>query len=158
MTSGRIAETGAALRRWLLVLLTLGLIGTGADLVLLEHYEDSWQLLPLFLIVVALACVAWFIATKSAIAIRVLQLTMGFFILAGGLGLVLHYQSNAALQREMDPTLSRWAVLKKAIHAQAPPAMAPAAMAQLGLLGLAFTYRHPALARDRLAFDDAADS
>ena len=145
------------MRRWLLVLLTLGLVGTGADLVLLRHYEDSWQLLPLFLIAVALVAIAALVATKSAIALRVLQLTMVFFLIAGAIGLVLHYQSNAALQREMDPTLSRWDVFRKAIRAQAPPAMAPAAMAQLGLLGLAFTYRHPVLASERPAFDDASD-
>jgi hypothetical protein len=139
------------------VLLVAGLLGTGADLLLLEHYEDSWQLLPLFLIGVALVAVGAFLVTKSAIAIRVLQVTMGFCIVAGGVGLILHYQSNAALQREMDPTLPDWEIFKKAMHAQAPPAMAPAALAQLGLLGLAFSYRHPALADPRPAVDAASD-
>ena len=157
MTSGRSPEPDTALRRWLLLLLTLGLAGMGADLLLLEHYEDSWQLLPLFLIAVGLLAVVAFALTRSVIAIRLLQLTMVLCLLAGATGLVLHYQSNAALQREMDPTLSRWDVFRKAMHAQAPPAMAPAAMAQLGLLGLAFTYRHPVLLSERLTVDDASD-
>jgi hypothetical protein len=158
MRTGENQRTGATLRRWLLVLLIVGLLGTGADLVLLEHYEDSWQVFPLFLISVALVAVGAFLLTKSAIAIRVLQVTMGLCLVAGGMGLALHYQSNAALQREMDPTLPSWEIFKKAMHAQAPPAMAPAAFAQLGLLGLAFSYRHPALAREPLAMDHRSDS
>jgi hypothetical protein len=31
----------------------------------------------------------------------------------------------------------------KAIHSKAPPALAPAAMIQMGLLGLLYTYKHP---------------
>jgi hypothetical protein len=148
MDSVRESPSGETLRRWLVVLLTLGLVGTGADLVVLEHFEDSWQLIPLFLIAVALVALAAVVLTSSAVALRVLQLMMVLCVIAGGLGLVLHYRSNAEMQRDMDPTLSGWALFRKVIHAKAPPAMAPAAMAQLGLLGLAFCYRHPALSDD----------
>jgi len=155
MTPERTHDSARFLRGCLLALLTLGLLGTALDLLLLKHYEDSWQLVPLFLIGVALVTIAAFVITKSALAIRVLQLVMIFCLVAGGAGLLLHYRSNAGLQREMDPTLSSWQIFRKAIRAQAPPAMAPAAMAQLGLLGLAFTYRHPALSSERFSFDDA---
>jgi hypothetical protein len=33
----------------------------------------------------------------------------------------------------------------KSITSKAPPALAPAAMIQMGLLGLLYTYKHPAL-------------
>jgi hypothetical protein len=145
MTPQSVRGAAPALRSWLLVLLTVGLAGTGTDLILLEHYEDSWQLVPLFLIVIALVTIAAFVITRSAIAIRVLQLIMAFCLVAGGLGFGLHYRSNAEKQRNMDPTLTHWAMFKKVIRAKAPPALAPAAMGQLGLLGLVFCYRHPAL-------------
>jgi hypothetical protein len=33
----------------------------------------------------------------------------------------------------------------KVVTAKAPPALAPGVMVQLGLLGLVYTYKHPAL-------------
>lgn len=138
-------DTSSALRRLLLVLLTVGFIGTAVDLVLLEHYEDSWQMLPLFLIAVALVTIGAYAVTGSAVAMRVLQLVMVVCVIMGAVGFALHYQGNLEIQMDMDPTLSKWDLFKKVIHAKAPPALAPAAMAQLGLLGLVFSYRHPAL-------------
>jgi Trk-type K+ transport system membrane component len=138
-------DASFAIRRLLLLVLTLGFIGTAADLILLEHYEDSWQLIPLFLIAVALLTIGAYAVTGSAVAIRVLQLVMVFCMVAGAIGFGLHYKGNLEIQMDMDPTLSQWELFKKVIRAKAPPALAPAAMAQLGLLGLIFSYRHPAL-------------
>jgi hypothetical protein len=45
----------------------------------------------------------------------------------------------------MDPTQSSWTLFTKVMTAHAPPALAPGVMAQLGLLGLIYTYQHPAL-------------
>jgi hypothetical protein len=59
----------------------------------------------------------------------------------------LHFEVNMEFQREMDPALAGMALFQKAILAKSPPALAPGAMIQLGLIGLAYTFRHPALAR-----------
>jgi hypothetical protein len=139
------ADSIPTIRVLILALVTLGLIGTGVDLVLLEHYEDSWQLAPLFLIALALLAILGHVVTRSAGSIRVLQLTMVLLIVSGGLGVGLHYRGNLEFQLDMDPTASRWDLFTKVIRAKAPPALAPSAMAQLGLLGLVFSYRHPAL-------------
>jgi hypothetical protein len=58
---------------------------------------------------------------------------------------VLHFRGNMAFQLDIDPSLSGWALADKVLRAKAPPTMAPGAMAQLGLLGLIYSYRHPAL-------------
>ena len=63
------------------------------------------------------------------------------------LGIVLHYRGNLEFQLEIDATQSSWDLFRKVIHAKAPPALAPGAMTQLGLLGLVYTFRHPALSR-----------
>jgi hypothetical protein len=60
-------------------------------------------------------------------------------------GTYLHFQVNMEFQLEMDPALSGLALYRKAILAKTPPALAPGAMIQLGLIGLAYTFRHPAL-------------
>jgi hypothetical protein len=130
----------------LLLLLVVGLCGTALDLALLAHYEDSWQLVPFVLIGVAFVVIAWQAMGGGAASIKVLRGLMLVFIVAGGLGLILHYQANAELQRDMNPAASGSEIFWKAIRSQAPPSLAPLAMAQLGLLGLVYTYRHPALA------------
>ncbi len=47
----------------------------------------------------------------------------------------------------MDATMRGFALLWAALHG-ATPALAPGALAHLGLIGLATTYRHPALRRN----------
>jgi hypothetical protein len=133
----------SSLRRFLLVLLVLGLCGVGAELVALAHYEDSWQLAPLVLIALALFVVGWHVLDGSRMSVRVLRLVMVMFVVAGLAGIVLHYRGNLEFQLEIDPSQSHWSLFKKVIRAHSPPALAPGVMAQLGLLGLAYTYRCP---------------
>jgi hypothetical protein len=144
------------LRRLVLALLALGLVGMGADLLALQHFEDSWQLLPLVVIGLALLTVVWYVLGGGAASLRVLQGLMASFVVVGVLGFTLHYRANMAFQLDMDPGQSSWELFQKVIHASAPPALAPAAMAQLGLLGLVYCYRHPAFAARRGAAIEGA--
>ena len=80
----------------------------------------------------------------SSAAVRLFQLVMLLMIISGAVGMYLHLQANMEFQLEMDATLTGWALLKKSIVAKAPPALAPGAMMQLGLIGLAYTFKHPA--------------
>ena len=56
----------ARLRRYVLALLVIGLAGTATELLALAHYEDSWQLVPLVLIGLALVVVGWHLYDCSA--------------------------------------------------------------------------------------------
>ena len=47
------------LRLWVLGVLVLGLIGTVTELILLEHYEQPLQFVPLVLIVLGVVVLAW---------------------------------------------------------------------------------------------------
>jgi hypothetical protein len=145
----RAEETGtlATIRRILLFVLLAGMTGVGTELIFQRHFEDPSQLIPLTLIAVALAAVAWHLIRGGAGTIRVLQITMVFFIAAGLLGMYLHFGANVEFQREVEPSLGGMALFWKAMAAKTPPALAPGSMAQLGLIGLAYTYRHPAIIR-----------
>ena len=134
-----------AMRRLLLLLIAIGMLGTAADLLLLNHYEDSWQLVPLVLIAIALFVVAWVDIRGGIVSLLVMRVAMVGFIAAGCLGILLHYKGNSEFQREIDPSLAGWTLVRKVMTAKAPPALAPATMIQLGLLGLLYTYRHPSL-------------
>lgn len=136
-----------SMRRLLLALLALGLTGMGTELVMLEHYEDLNMRLPLVAIAASLVAVGYHAAVRSARSVRVLQTMAALLVVLGGVGVGLHYFGSREFQIEMDPTLSGWPMFWKVLHMKAPPTLAPGALAQLGLLGLITTYRHPAIRR-----------
>ena len=134
------------LRGGLLAILVTGLAGVLAELVLLEHTGEAWQRLPLFLIAAARVILGWHALDRSRLAVRFLQGTMALFILTGGIGVVLHFKGNLEFEREMQPSASGIPLLWETLKG-ATPTLAPGTMVLLGLLGLAYTYRHPALGR-----------
>jgi hypothetical protein len=69
---------------------------------------------------------------------------MVLYLLIGLLGVYLHYRGNVEFALERYPTLGGFKLMWKALRG-ATPALAPGALAQLGLLGLLYTYRHPAV-------------
>jgi hypothetical protein len=138
-------------RRILLGIFLMGVAGISAELLLLGHDEDFYQLIPLVLAAGAVVSLGVLLLAPSGTTVRAFRAVMAFFILSGVLGAVLHFQVNLEFQLEMDPSLRGMALLQKAIRAKAPPALAPGAMIQLGLLGLAYTFRHPAVARSRVS-------
>ena len=71
-----LREPLTVVRRMMLALLVLELIGTGAELLLMSHYEDVWQIVPLALIALALGILGWHRASRSASTIRALRVTM----------------------------------------------------------------------------------
>jgi hypothetical protein len=134
-----------SLRRLLLALVLLGAAGLLVELVLLEHYDSAWKWSPLVLLVVVLlsAAAAWLRPGHGTLVI--FRAMMRLCVALGLVGLALHYKGNLEFAREHDPSLSGLALLWKGMRG-ATPSLAPGALAQLGLLGLIFTYRHPALA------------
>jgi len=66
---------------------------------------------------------------------------MVVLIVTGGAGMVLHYRANMEFKLEMDPTLDGFALFWSVVRAKTPPALAPATLALLGLLGLTHAFR-----------------
>lgn len=139
--------TLTALRRMLLSVLALGLFGLGAELLFLNHLESFTQIIAPALLGIGLAAVIGHVVRGGPVGVRVLQIVMVFFVGAGVLGMYYHYAANVEFQREMDPSVAGMALFWKAMSAKTPPALAPSSMAQLGLIGLAYTFRHPAITR-----------
>lgn len=135
------------LRRLLLALLLFGLVATATDLYLLQHFEDVNQLAPLAAIGFSLMAILWHLVQGGPAPLRALQAAMVIMVIAGAVGFALHFRGNMEFQLDIDPTLSGWELAMKVLRAKAPPALAPGAMAQLGLLGLIYSYKHPALSR-----------
>jgi len=128
------------LRRWILLILVLGLIGTVTELVLLGHYEQPLQFVPLVLIVAAVGVLWWEFRRHDLASRRAMQIVMALFVLAGFVGFAAHFYGSAEYQLELNPDMSNWELLEKILRAKAPPLLAPGMMLQLGLLGLAYVF------------------
>jgi len=133
------------MRQILLAILVLGIVGTFAELLLLSHDEGALQWIPLVLMAIGILVIAWHAFSGTASSLHALRICMLGFIVAGAVGVGLHCRGSAEFQTEVDPTLGGFALFRKVMTSKAPPVLAPGAMAQLGLLGLVYTYRHPAL-------------
>jgi hypothetical protein len=146
--TSRTADAASFLRLVLLGIFLLGIGGLSAELLLIEHFEDLWQVTPFVLFAVSAVVLLWHAAARRAASVLAFRYVMVLFIAAGFLGVYLHYTGNVEFEREMSPALIGWGLFREAVTG-ATPALAPGAMIQLGLIGLAFTLRHPALRRER---------
>lgn len=135
-------------RRFFLGIFIFALVGTGAELLLLEHFEDYWQKVPLVVMSGGLVALGWHGFYRRAASIRLFQGMMILFLVGGVAGLILHYRGNVEFELEMHPAAAGFELVLSSLMG-ATPALAPGTMIQLGLLGLAYTYRHPALSRSR---------
>jgi hypothetical protein len=129
-----------AIRRVIVGVLLLGMIGLLAELMLLAHYGDFKQLIPLGLLATAISVIFIDLLRPREWTRLLLQFMMVFFMAAGLLGMVFHYQGSRAFQLEMDPSLSGTALIWKVLHAKSPPTLSPGMMIQFGILGLGYAY------------------
>jgi hypothetical protein len=158
LSTNASSRNEVSLRRALAAVLTLGIVGVAAELLLLEHDEDWVQIIPLATLGMGLAAMIAHGVWHRAASVRAIRVVMLMFIGAGLAGIILHYRSNAEFQAEIDPSLTGFALFRESIRAKVPPALAPGAMVQLGLVGLAFAYRHPLTRRAREALSNHGGS
>lgn len=118
------------------------------ELLLIGHFEDVDQLVPLAVGGLGLAGCGWVALAARLTALRALQFAMLLYVGAGIIGITLHAKANLASERERDPTLNGLALFWSMTKVTAPPALSPGLLVQLGLLGLVYTYKHPALRED----------
>jgi hypothetical protein len=79
--------------------------------------------------------------------VRALQVVAVAQVLAAFVGIYLHIRSNVDFELELRPGVGGWPLVIETLRG-AIPALAPGAMAQLGLLGLLVCYRHPGAAAE----------
>jgi hypothetical protein len=101
------------------------------------------QVVPIVLIAAGVLAATWHGLSRTRSSLLVMRLLMLAFIASGVLGIALHSRGSAEFQKEIDPSIQGFELVKKLLQSKAPPALAPGLMAQLGLLGLAYAYRYP---------------
>lgn len=110
----------------LLAVLVLGIAGTLVDLLLLSHYEDAYQQIPVVLLGASLLVAAWHAVRPNPATVRTLRGLMILIMAAGAAGVAFHVNGAAEFQFEIDPSISRRELFRKVIRVHAPPLLAPA--------------------------------
>lgn len=135
-------DTLALLRGIILALVAFEALGLLAELVLLEHFKSPSQVIPFALLGLTLITSALVYRARSTTTLRAFQVVMGLSILGGALGLWEHLEGNLGFSLELHPQMGlferAWDVLSGAT-----PVLAAGVLVQMGLLGLAYTFRHP---------------
>jgi hypothetical protein len=140
----RMPDATHRIRTFLLVTLTVGMIGMSTELLLIGHIETLQQQIPLMLLALGVIEAAWHAVAPRAVTVRALQLTMLLFVVSGVLGVALHYRGNVEFELEMYPAMGGLELVQKTLTG-ATPVLAPGSMTLLGLIGLTHTYKHPCL-------------
>jgi hypothetical protein len=134
----------SSLRQLILALVFIGIAGLEIELALLRHAESLSQWIPHVALLIGLIVTVAVYFRPAPRILKVFQAVMLIFVAVGALGIYLHYRGNVEFALERDPSLSGARLIWKALRG-ATPALAPGALAQLGLLGLLFAYKSPAL-------------
>lgn len=122
----------------------VGIAGLTTELLLLGHTDSATQWIPLVSLGAGLATTLAVGFAPARATFRAFQLVMIVFVIAGIVGVYLHFAGNIEWVRERTPELGGWPLIWKALRG-ATPALAPGALMQLGLLGLLYAWRNPPL-------------
>lgn len=134
----------ARLRGALWALAAAILLGTPAELALMEHWEEPPQWIPFGLSVLGLLAIAAGALAPSRATVKAARWVLGLCAAGGLFGMFEHLEHNAGFAMEIDSTLGGSALVVEAITG-ANPLLAPGIFVVAALAGLAATWGHPAL-------------
>lgn len=121
----------------IMVALLFMLLGTATELYLLEHFEDTLQLIPLLCIGVSLLLLGLFYVWRVPILRTMLTVVLILTGLSGVYGTFLHLRANYEFELEMTPGAEGWDLFKESLSG-ALPALAPFSMVVLALIGYSY--------------------
>jgi hypothetical protein len=136
----------AFLRRLLLVLAAAACGGVVVELLLTGHTEGLVQWVPIGLSGAMLPFLALAYRAPTRRWLIALRIALVVLSAAGLFGIYEHVTHNWAFEQEIQPEAT-WDVLWIEALRGASPALAPASLVLVGIMGIGATYRHPALER-----------
>ena len=107
------------------------------ELYLLDHYEDTQQLIPILCIAISLVAALVLFYRRNKTTISLFKGLLFLTALSGVYGVYLHLQANYEFELEMKPSLSGWELFTESLSG-ALPALAPASMVALALIGYSY--------------------
>ena len=155
----RVDPTPQLLRRGLLGLATLTILGIAVELYTERHWTQPMQLIAWAALALTALAIALLIGQPSAGRVRAAQIVAAVVVISAAVGVWQHIQANydaGPLDRRYGQTwegmsaMSCWWLAARKSVGPSPP-LAPGALAQAGLCVLLATMRHPALRAGRTA-------
>lgn len=137
MQSKKVTSERYGIKRVILLALLFMLLGTLLELYLLDHYEDTLQLIPLLCIGGALINLLILFFRKSQAIINLFKLVLVITSLSGIYGAFLHLQANYEFEQDMKPTANFWELFLESLSG-ALPTLAPMSMIVLALIGYSY--------------------
>jgi hypothetical protein len=124
-------------RKIITIALLFMLLGTAAELYLLEHFDDTLQLIPLIGIGSALLVLFGLLYQRTPVLVTVFKILLVLTGLSGFYGTFLHLRANYEFELEMRPTAEGWDLFRESMSG-ALPALAPFSMVVLALIGYSY--------------------
>lgn len=143
MASPNQNDPTRTIRRLLRFVLLFSMLGVVGELVLLEHYDDFDQLIPMIAMGASVLTLAWDSFAPGRASRIFLRLAMVGLVTAAVAGLFKHYESNVEFQRELEPDLEGWGLVLETLKSGSPPALAPGVLALFGAIGWISTLGRP---------------
>ncbi|MEX0288044.1 MAG: hypothetical protein AB3N14_02955 [Flavobacteriaceae bacterium] len=125
------------LKRIITVAFLFMMIGTAMELYLLEHYEDTLQLIPLLCIGSAMLVMFMLFFKRTGFTEGLFKLLLMITALSGIYGTFLHLRANYEFELEMKPGSEGWDLFLESLSG-ALPTLAPGSMIVLALLGYSY--------------------
>ncbi len=128
-------ETG--IKKMVVFTIFMFLVGTGLELILLSHYEDEWQLIPIILLALGLIAFTILLVRYSSILMSTTRSILVASGLSGLLGTYFHMKANFEFEQEIRSSLPTVELLWESLSG-ALPALAPMSMIVFTLLGFIY--------------------
>ena len=109
-------------------------LATITELYLIEHFEDSWQLVPIIIIALIIIATGWLIRHPSPLSFNIFRLLLLASVLSGFAGIYFHLKANIEFETEMHPDQAFSTTLVESLSG-ALPALAPGSMIVFALFG-----------------------
>ena len=137
MQSKKVNSETYRLRKVLVLALLFMMIGSLLELYLLDHYEDSWQLIPILSVGTTLVTLLILFFKKTTKVVNLFKAVLILTALSGVYGVYLHLQSNFEFEQDMKPTASFWQLITDSLSG-ALPTLAPMSLVVLACIGYSY--------------------
>lgn len=137
MENSNVKSESFKVKRILLIAFVFMTFGTLFELYLLDHYEDTLQLIPMICIGVSMSILLILFFKRSTVVMKLFKFILILTSLSGIYGAYLHLNANYEFELEMKPSANNWDLLLESFSG-AFPALAPLSMIVMALIGYSY--------------------
>ena len=137
MQSKKVNSETYRLKKVLVLALLFMMIGSLLELYLLDHYEDTWQLIPILSVGTTLVTLLILFFKKTTKVVNLFKAVLILTALSGVYGVYLHLQSNFEFEQDMKPTATNLELITESLSG-ALPTLAPMSLVVLACIGYSY--------------------